>query len=542
MTKNIDVLDCTLRDGGRIIDCAFGRDAIIGIGKKLKLAGINIIEVGFLRDCVNYDGNSTFFASVSEANQVVYQICSSIPISNEKYVLFMDYGLYEISNLEEAAVIGVQGIRFGFTKKDLCENYADVVRHMEYIKSMGYDLYVQDVDTNGYAKDEFIELIRLVNKVRPISFGIVDTYGSMYLDDLEDIWKTIDIYLDKNIAIDFHSHNNMQMSFALAQRTIQIAQKKRRIIIDATLNGMGKCAGNLNTELIIDFLARKYDCDFDIDVILDAIDQYLFPIKKHIDWGYSVPAFMAGIYKAHPNNIIYLTEKYRLNSRDIKYIVSAIDEDKRKRYDYDNIARIYKKYCSNKIEDDKTIEKLRGLFLGKSCLVMAPGRTIEKYNDRICQYIKQRRPVVVCVNFVPQTLPYDYLFYANTIYWEKISDKVERSKCILVSNVHSNTEDTYLVGYSRLMVEDSTLYDNSTMMLLNLLKCIEVKEITLAGFDGLREKERNYVNDTFPHENKDMSCEEINKEIKKIVKQYRNKVIGKIEMKFLTPSIYEDKE
>ena len=48
--KNISILDCTLRDGGRIIDCAFKSDAIVGIGKQLKLAGINIIEMGFLRN------------------------------------------------------------------------------------------------------------------------------------------------------------------------------------------------------------------------------------------------------------------------------------------------------------------------------------------------------------------------------------------------------------------------------------------------------------------------------------------------------------
>ncbi len=61
---------------------------------------------------------------------------------------------------------------------------------------------------------------------------------------------------------------------------------------------------------------------------MDAIDRYIEPIKQQHEWGYSIPAFMAGIYKAHPNNIIYLTSKYRLNSKDIKYIISGIDEKK----------------------------------------------------------------------------------------------------------------------------------------------------------------------------------------------------------------------
>ena len=67
-----------------------------------------------------------------------------------------------------------------------------------------------------------------------------------------------------------------------------------------------------------------------MDRILDTIDSYLSPIKEKYNWGYSIPAFMAGIYKSHPNNIIYLTQKYRLNSKDIKYIISAIDDEKDK--------------------------------------------------------------------------------------------------------------------------------------------------------------------------------------------------------------------
>ncbi len=537
--KNVQILDCTLRDGGRIIDCSFEDHVIIGIGKQLKAAGINIIELGFLRDKSDYNGNSTFFSSVQDANHYISEISGSCQSRDEKYVLFMDYGLYRQENLEIANMNGVSGIRYGFTKKDYLSDRDLIKKEMKEIKAKGYDLYCQAVNTNGYKKDELIDLIQMANEIRPVSFGIVDTYGSMYLDDLEHIWKIIDCHLSEEIAIDFHSHNNIQMSFALTQRIIQLLDSKRKLIIDATLNGMGKCAGNLNTELIVDFLIRKYNYDYDMDMILDAIDRYLVPIKKHIDWGYSIPAFMAGIYKAHPNNIIYLTEKYRLNSKDIKYIISAIDEKSRQRYNYDNIKKIYKDYCMNKVDDTHTIIRLTKNFMEKKVLILAPGRTIQIYHDRIFQYIKEADPIVICVNFIPKNLPYDYLFYANTIHWEKISDRINRNKCILTSNIHVDKDGTYLIDYSRLIVEDSILYDNSTIMLLNLLKVIDVKEIQLAGFDGLRDGENNYIDDTFPNNKKDLTYQEINTEIKKLVKQYCDKLMEKIKVEFLTPSIYE---
>ena len=86
--KDIEILDCTLRDGGRIIDCKFQDNEIIGIGKFLKKSNIDIIELGFLRDNINYCGNSTFFGTVAQANYYA----ENIGEGNQRYVLFVDEG------------------------------------------------------------------------------------------------------------------------------------------------------------------------------------------------------------------------------------------------------------------------------------------------------------------------------------------------------------------------------------------------------------------------------------------------------------------
>ena len=153
--------------------------------------------------------------------------------------------------------------------------------------------------------------------------------------------------------------------------------------------------------------------------------------------------------------------------------------------------------------------------------------------------IEQVAPIVLSVNFIPRQIECDYLFYANTIHWEKISDHIDRSKCILASNIHTDTESTLLVDYSGLIMEDSFLYDNSTIMLLNLLKKVDVAQVSLAGFDGLRENEENYVDDTFPNQPSDVNIVKTNKEVRRLLEQYKNKVAGKIGINFLTQSIYE---
>lgn len=532
--NNIKILDCTLRDGGRIINCEYENTTIIGVLDQLIKANIEIIELGFLRDNIIYKGNSTFFSSIKDTEFYIREKKNAT-----KYVVFIDYGLYDVNKLDSVNMSGVSGVRFGFTRKNFIEEKDKLYTAISHINSLGYEVYLQPVNTNGYTKDEFDQLISMANELKPVSFGIVDTYGFMYLDDLDKIWGVVDSNLDKNIIVDFHSHNNLQMSFALAQRIISLAGKERKLIIDATLNGMGKCAGNLNTELILDFLCRKYNYDYDLDAVLDAIDRYLYPIKKEKEWGYSIPAFIAGIYKSHPNNVIYLTEKYRLNNKDIKYIISEIDMERRQRYDYDNIQSLYKRYCSQQIDDVKTLDELKLLFKGKSVLVMAPGKTLKTHSEKIFNYLKESNPMVIAINFIPEELPYDYLFFANAIRWEKNKKRVEKSRCIVSSNINNVEESIFRVDYTSLIVEDSPLFENSTIMLLNLLRKISVKEIQLAGFDGLRPKNENYIDNTFPDEIVEKSNIKVNEEIGKLFLQYKEKVNTRIKVEFLTPSIYQ---
>lgn len=537
--RSVQLLDCTLRDGGRIIDCKFDDSTIAHMAKDLTAAHIDIIEMGFLRDdkLVDYKGNSTFFTNVS-------QIEPFLPADrrNAIYTAFIDYNMYDFSRLDRCDGNSITGIRVGFTKKQF-DTELDKIKQVLYrVKKLGYALFVQGVNSLAYTDRELLDLIDMINEVRPYSFGIVDTYGAMYLDDIVHFYNLVDYNLDSDICMDIHSHNNFQSSFAFAQEIIRLADGKRKVILDATLNGMGKCAGNLNTELIADYLVRKKNRDYDIDKILDAIDSYLVPLKTDNEWGYSIPAFMAGIYKSHPNNVIYLTEKYRLNSKDIKYILSGIEEGTRQRYDYDNIQNVYRTYNENLIDDKQSIRILREKLQGKSVLVLAPGRSVHDYRDRIGTYIEKENPVVISINFIPAHFKSDFFFYANTIHWQRVCDEIDHGSCIVTSNIHENAQDTLLVDYSSLIVEDSRLYDNSTIMLLNLLKKLEISRIAIAGFDGLKENGDNYINPAFPNKSTEMSVTETNKEVRKLFGQYKEKVQGKIDIEMLTPSIYEKSE
>lgn len=536
MIKNVQILDCTLRDGGRIIDCKFDDEVIGNVTRDLEDAGIDIIEIGFLRskELVDYNGNSTFFNEPGQMERFIHYNGKS----NALYVAFIDFDMFDFDKLEKCNDNSIKGLRVGFTKQQYDLKLDEIKKSLIKVKSLGYKLFIQSVNSLAYSDRELLELIEIVNEIEPYSFGIVDTYGAMYLDDISHYYSLVDHNLDKNICIDIHSHNNFQSSFAFAQEIVRLSDGKRNVILDATLNGMGKCAGNLNTELIVDYLNRKKSADYNLDKILDIIDRYLEPIKQTHFWGYSIPAFMAGIYKSHPNNIIYLTEKYRLNSKDIKYIISGIDEKTRQKYDYDNIQRIYREYNDNRFIDTENINYLCERLSGQEVLMIAPGSSVKKYSDEINNYISEKNPIVISINFIPLNLNCDFHFYANPIHWGKVCKDINRKTCILSSNIHDHVSNAIVVDYSSLIVEDSVLYDNSAIMLLNLLKKVGVKKISIAGFDGLVGDNNNYVDKSFPNTNGRLSVDDTNREVKKLFIQFKNKTKNDICIEFITPSIY----
>lgn len=88
--------------------------------------------------------------------------------------------------------------------------------------------------TNTYSSSELLNLVRKVNEIKPNGLTIVDTTGAMKEKDILTAFYVIDSSLDKNIALCFHSHNNLQLSFSNAQCLMKVCND-RELIIDSTV-------------------------------------------------------------------------------------------------------------------------------------------------------------------------------------------------------------------------------------------------------------------------------------------------------------------
>lgn len=534
MEKNTMLLDCTLRDGAYLVDKKFGDEIINGIVSGLVKSKIDFIEIGFFQND-GFGEGKTVFKNSQDAKRY-------IPVDKNgcEFTVLADYSRYSVDNLDECKGDSIDAVRECFFKHERF----DAIEVCRVIKEKGYKLFVQPVDILGYTDKELIEFIEMVNTLEPYCLSIVDTFGSMFQEDLHRVFELINHNLISTCKIGFHSHNNMQLSNALSQEFIRMTVGKRQTVIDGTINGMGRGAGNTPTELIVQYMNSKLGYSYDIDALLDIIDSYMDIIKARCSWGYNIPYFLAGCFSAHVNNITYLLKKNSIRSKDIRFILNDLDTNTRKRYDYDMLEQKYMDLLSSDIEDDAIIEQLKEMLSDKRVLLVAPGRTIKTMQKEIQRVIEEKKLTVISVNFLDRELRSDYVFVSNLRRLQTLEKNQEFLKIpkISTSNISVDlAESDFRVSFLRLIKCGWEHLDNSSLMLLRLLDLLGVKEVYIAGFDGYDYTGRghlNYASESLELSSVNENPTSLNQEIMEMLDDFKqNKKNSNIY--FVTPSRFE---
>lgn len=518
------ILDCTLRDGGYVNDFRFGKSAIIKIISQLTLAGIDIIETGFLEDC-NYDEETSIYNKVE-------QIASIIPKDHKRsmYVAMACYGEYDISQLSGYDGTSIDGIRVTF-------HYNEIKEALEYcrrIQEKGYKVFVQPVGTSSYTDEQLLSLIHEVNKMRPYAFYLVDTLGLMDKEEVFRFFYIINHNLAKGINMGFHSHNNLQLSFSNCQ-ALSTVESDRTISFDSSVYGMGRGAGNLNTELIANYLNNHCGSNYMIEPVLEVVDEYISKIKEKFDWGYSVPYYLAAINGCHPNYAAYLNSKNTLNVKSISNILHMIEPKNRSLFNKKLIEEKYIEYQANEIDDEETISLIRPIITGKNVLLLAPGASLNENSKQILSLANDKKCVVISVSFVPNFIDTDFVFLSNLKRYETTFNPTKKKiNLITTSNINVNETTSLTVNYSSLLSSDDTIRDNASLMLLTLLTKLDPAQVYIAGMDGYDINVSNYYLERLTMKHTANQVHLINEAISKRLEQLTHQ----INIRFITPTLY----
>ena len=537
----IKLLDCTLRDGAYIVDSKFGEAAIKGIIKKLQDAGADIIECGWLKDKSHEEGSSFYHLP----EDVIPYMLERKP--EHEYVVMIDWDRYNLENLPECDGKSIDAIRVVFPQTKFREGIAVGKK----VKEKGYTLYFQAANTLAYSDEELKELAEEVNASGARSLSVVDTFGAMYEEDLNRIVAVLDRELNPDIAIGFHSHNNQQLAFSNAIHFVKLLQQTNRTaVVDSSLCGMGRGAGNATTELIANYLNTKYGTHYDMNAVMDAIDIYMKPFEENYSWGYSTEYCIAGMYCCHVNNIAYLTKNHRTSAKDMRNIIASLSEDDRRKYDYDLLEEKYIENQSRKVDDEQAFLSLKEKIKDQRIVLIAPGKS--SITERVCvvsaiDSLKKDGAVsVIAVNALLKEYEgvYDTLFLTNNARYEyaketkkELFDKVSR---ILLSSVKKEGgEGEYVIGFERAIKRGWDHFDNAVICALRLLRKLEAKEVYLAGFDGFKQTYNESYADAFlPTINPGKKWEELNEEIKEMFADVKA-ASPNMNIHFLTESLYE---
>ncbi|CCX88191.1 putative uncharacterized protein [Clostridium sp. CAG:590] len=528
--RTIKLLDCTLRDGGYLNDWKFGHNNIVNIFERLVSSGVDIIEVGFIDERREYDFNRTIFPDTHSINLGF----SDMKKKETMLVGMIDYGTCSIEQIQPCEESILDGIRVIF-KKHLRKEALDFCTQL---KEKGYKVFAQLVSITSYNDEELMDLIRLSNKVQPYAVSMVDTYGLMHQENLLHYFHLLNAHLSSSISIGYHSHNNFQMAYAnciefLAQQT------ERNILLDGTIYGMGKSAGNAPIELLAMHMNQHYEKQYDIAQILEAIDSSVMEFYRQKQWGYNMFYYIAASNDCHPNYVSYLMNKRTLSVKEIDAILKELIPDKRLLYDEQYIEKCYLDYQRNEINDEKMYQELSDIFRNRKILLLGPGCNIVKQRDRINDWLKDQDALKIAVNFMPEEYPPDYLFLTNSKRYLMLSTCLTRSDVAIISTsnvTNRHGEFKYILNYSSLIDKEASIVDNPLLMIMNAFKRMGVNDVYLAGFDGyVNAIGSNYVEQNMEYDFTSDQVEELNLYVSKKLHAYRKDIC----MTFLTDTVYD---
>lgn len=529
--KKIQLLDCTLRDGGYINDWEFGYDELICLFERIVSSGVDIIEVGFLDERRSFDQNR----SIMPTTDCVEKIYGKVDKKQAMIVGMIDYGTCQLSQLSECKDSYLDGIRVIFKKHVMKE----AVAFCGEIKKLGYKVFVQAVSITSYSDEELLELIDLVNEIEPYAVSLVDTYGLLHQDSLLHYFNMLDEGVKRSIGIGYHSHNNFQLGYANCIEMLD-TDTDRLLVADATLYGMGKSAGNTPIELLAMHLNSRFDKNYDISQMLEAIDGNIMKIYQKYPWGYNLFYYLAASNNCHPNYVKTLMDKHTLSMKSINEILNAIQLEKKLLYDPEYIERQYSQYQAKECDDTAALCELQKELENKTILLLGPGQNIQKQEERIRNFINEKCPIVISVNFIPGAFTVDYVFLSNARrHIHVINDlkeyKNQSVKVIATSNVTKTQQSfQYILNNSSLLDFGGVILDNSFVMLLKVMMRMGIKTVHCAGFDGYSEIGDNYFNPSMEYWFSRRKAKEFNEYVIETLASIKNA----LEVKFITDSYY----
>ena len=299
--QDIRVVDATIRDGGLCNNFRFDDKFINDLYQANVKAGVDYMEFGYKasKEIFNEDDFGKWkFCNDSDIRKIVGDNKTGLKIA-----VMADVGRTDF----QKDII---------PKKD---SPIDLVRIATYINTIpaavemiedcakkGYETTINIMAVSKANTDDIKTALDILGQSSVNAFYIVDSYGALYPEQSRRLANLYCEYADKyGKSVGIHAHNNQQLAFA---NTIE-AMTQGVSYLDATVDGMGRGAGNCALELLLGFLKNP---KYKVAPILKIIEEHTEKLKAEgVKWGYDIPYMLTGQLNTHPRPAISYVKEDR---------------------------------------------------------------------------------------------------------------------------------------------------------------------------------------------------------------------------------------
>lgn len=349
--KNITLLDCTLRDGGYYTNWDFDEELVKTYFSSLNKLPIEWIELGY-RSTNQKEYLGEYFYCPEYVLQVAakYYKGSIAIMFNEK-----DIHPEQVERLLHSAKPYVHMIRLAIDPKNIMR----AIELAKEIKQHGFKVGFNVMYMSKWNQQpEFLDLLPNINDVADYLY-MVDSYGGIYPNELQNILQIVKQKV--TIPIGFHGHNNMEMALINAITAIENGAE----MIDATITGMGRGAGNLKTELLLTALNAKGVLDIDFNALSNVTQAFEELQTKH-KWGTNLPYMVSGA-----------------NSLPQKDVMDWVGK---RYYSYNSIIRALNNQ-KNKLDDNEKYPTFKPDTTSEKVMIVGGGPSVNQHRSAILQFL-----------------------------------------------------------------------------------------------------------------------------------------------------------
>ncbi|NMO96075.1 aldolase catalytic domain-containing protein [Paenibacillus lemnae] len=291
-SSHTKIVDCTIRDGGLVNNWDFSVEFVQNLYAGLNEAGVEYMEIG-------YKNSPKLLKGADQAGPWRFLdddfLREVIPQKGKtKLSALVDIGRVEVDDIMPREESMLDLIRVACYIKDV-DKALDLVQTFH---DRGYETTINIMALSNVMENELLEAFEMIKDSVVDFVYIVDSYGSLDHKDIDYLVNKFKTHLP-NKRLGVHTHNNMQLAFSNTLVAAELGVE----LLDASVYGMGRAAGNCPTELLVTHLkGTKYQ----LRPVLDIIERFMIPVREKEEWGYIIPYMITGTLDEHPRSAMAL--------------------------------------------------------------------------------------------------------------------------------------------------------------------------------------------------------------------------------------------